>query len=1041
MYVTNRWTYRKLGMDPEFEFVRDGHIVRACENWSDHNYDFGNIGNDGSGGQIELRPKPSETPEGLVRNCQGLLAEFCKDGRDLSIRGGRYALGAHIHFGIEPLRSIDGNFLRNEFGKIMDWGLGKLLLPTSGASRRTSSYYTLTAIRTNDHGFEYRSLPSSIFHSKKVLTSVLKVCHGLAKKYFNGEGIAIDESHLVDMCGWDRLVEIGGLTGNEREAFQRFVYDFSGSSRGKRIIQAWAGDLVMPAAPVRTPAAPARRERTPAPILHYRPVPSAEVIRPDVIQEIQQQRPVNEPDPPRLRMYNNPNQNILGNGIAVRFNPGEFSEGLVNYIEGLLRGATWDMSRPAQIYFYGLAEERGPVTTSIVYQGRDFLPRSRMPGWRFLERLRVSSGRNQEVLIGIPRDMRIAVNVIGNSLIVSMLQELMRGLYVTIYAINRTGSPEAPAPAAGTINYETGAATGRLDTSFEANYLNRPIGEVAEEDRVPLQHTQMSDGGVPRVEEPEGENDTCELNELNNSLEVGRLIREFGNSLTGAVPRQHRDDSGHIMCSHCSWHNPVTHRCESGSSHHRGALVDVAGGVVNPDYTVDCCSDFHDHGEPVSYYVGENCNRCSHCADGICRCHRVRSFNRRVIYDRLIPTSRNCSEWRHVEPTPDVAGEQDYVCHNCGGHYHGSNPTLCGECWRASQINRHEVGPEFRDERGRIRCSACSWCNRETGRCESGVSAHHGHWVSNQHHRPLEDYPVMACTEFHDADEPLSYYVGRQCQLCMHRQLGGTSCMNERSRSYGHQVDFEHPVRSLYDECALRVEHLEPTPEPEIVDPSAVGPMANLTGTPETCRQCNRLDETARTCRDHRTPDGRGSSERSDSCGGFSRYGVNHEERARLFQTAEAIPVAVPDTIIHVDYYAGDLCLTCGHQVNGICDTPCDSMNRQVVPEPGIRFDGVTGGCSRYQSRDLVAEAPARPSDQPDPQVVDLTYYAGESCRNCLHQSGGVCRNSLTMSHDRQVILPEGTRTRFVVGTDTQCDHQLLREPMTGRSSDGEHDQ
>lgn len=795
MYLTRRWTFQKLGMDPEFEFVREGHIVRASEYWSDHNYDFGNIGTDGSGGQIELRPKPSETPEGLVRNCQGLLAEFCKDGRDLSIRGGRYALGAHIHFGLKPHRAVDGAFIRSEFGKILDWGLGKLLLPTSGSSRRTSSYYILNAIRTNEHGFEYRSLPSSIFHSKRVLTAVLKVCHGLAKRYFNGEGIAIDESHLPDMCGWDRLVGIGELSSTEREAFQRFVYDFSGSSRGKRIIQAWGDTLVMPPRPIPEPMNPPWPSRTswtaavPAGIAAaMTPHPLGaqyEVFRRNVASEVRQQRPVN-PEPDSSRMYNNPNQHIIGNGIAIRFTPDEFSEGLANYIEGLLRGATWGMTRPSQLYFYGMAQNRGPNATSIVYQGRDFLPRSRMPSWSFVEGLRVTLGRPTEICVGLPWDMRIAVNLIGNSLIVTMLSELMRGLYVTAYAINRAGSPGAPASGVmGTVNYETGA-------------VDYPVGVDPAEPSVPLQHTNLSDGGAPRVEEaeepvgidesaddlqglvpapqthdvePSGENDACETN---NSLEVGRLsILRRG--ILGAVPFPHRDDQLRILCSHCSWHNPVTHRCESYSSHHRAALVSGPVGGVNEDYRVDCCSDFHDAEEPLPYYVGGQCQHCLHRQLGgeHCRNLRSRSCGHRVVFDHPVQSIFDtCSvELITNEPvTPEpVTPVFDTIVHV--SYYAGESCRDCGYqtngiCYGFCDSENQQVVPEpgMRFESGTAECSRYQLSDRVAGA-----------------ERP-SDQPGERLVIY------LTYYAGAPCRNCFH-QIGGI-CHKSQTMSYNQRVVF-----------------------------------------------------------------------------------------------------------------------------------------------------------------------------------------------------------------------------------------------------------
>lgn len=238
--------FLSIGMDPEFEFIQNGRIVSANRTWRSITCSKGDIGIDGSGHQIELRPIPSKSPEGLLKNVRSLLEDFITDERDLGINGGRYPLGAHIHFGLVNPKTCVTNVFREDiktFTSILDWALGGLVLPLSGRSRKSfrysDSYYRLKNSRINEHGFEYRVLPSSIFASEDVLYVILKICYDLANSFFNSElGVTIKYNEIDDnMAPLSRLKRLCKLSSSEVKCLEDFVYSYG--KMKKKISAAW----------------------------------------------------------------------------------------------------------------------------------------------------------------------------------------------------------------------------------------------------------------------------------------------------------------------------------------------------------------------------------------------------------------------------------------------------------------------------------------------------------------------------------------------------------------------------------------------------------------------------------------------------------------------------------------------------------------------------------------------------------------------------------------------------------------------------------
>lgn len=197
-----------VGTDPEFEVVRtsNGKIISA-----DGERRFGGtsmteeIGVDGAGDPLELRPKPG-TPQEVVNNLHNLMRKF-KEYEDytLSVSGHRYALGGHIHIGvgspIYPSQSLLN--LLNDF-------IGEPTINLSGQAR--SSYKTMGAMESKPWGFEYRTPPAIIFQTKRSSKLFLKLARNLTMFHYKNEG---KEIRYNVPCGPKEYMKIGGLTPKE----------------------------------------------------------------------------------------------------------------------------------------------------------------------------------------------------------------------------------------------------------------------------------------------------------------------------------------------------------------------------------------------------------------------------------------------------------------------------------------------------------------------------------------------------------------------------------------------------------------------------------------------------------------------------------------------------------------------------------------------------------------------------------------------------------------------------------------------------------
>jgi len=144
----------KLGADPEFEeLLQENGYEPIYTNRTGLEIED-EIGCDGAGAQLELRPKPANTPKELVKNIKQLIELI----PPVSVKGDKYPIGGHIHIGLP---------FKFEYIELLDDFLGRRFLNLSGMAR--AGYKKLGSYELKPWGFEYRSLPSACYTTPELL--------------------------------------------------------------------------------------------------------------------------------------------------------------------------------------------------------------------------------------------------------------------------------------------------------------------------------------------------------------------------------------------------------------------------------------------------------------------------------------------------------------------------------------------------------------------------------------------------------------------------------------------------------------------------------------------------------------------------------------------------------------------------------------------------------------------------------------------------------------------------------------------------------
>jgi hypothetical protein len=160
-----------LGGDPEFELLANAqeyNVLYAEDYYSGYDDE---VGVDGSGNQVEIRPHYGETPEEYVENFKAIIRGI-ED--PLSVIGNVYPLGGHMHFGGIPMRT--------QYTTLLDDWLGRPLMTLNGEKREAWGYGELGDCRMQEWGFEYRVLPATIYADPEMVRIVYKIAQSILKE-------------------------------------------------------------------------------------------------------------------------------------------------------------------------------------------------------------------------------------------------------------------------------------------------------------------------------------------------------------------------------------------------------------------------------------------------------------------------------------------------------------------------------------------------------------------------------------------------------------------------------------------------------------------------------------------------------------------------------------------------------------------------------------------------------------------------------------------------------------------------------------------
>jgi hypothetical protein len=179
-----------LGADPEFETMINGTVVSARDlpQLSTDNKIY--ISHDGiTQPQRELRPDPANTPEELVENIRDLIKISSFFGEDLIVGGKTLSCGGHIHIGnATPTK---------ELVDILDY----FLFPINEFNtslRKESNYGKSGDVRSQPHGFEYRTPPAVWLLTPVLARMTLELTKNIVEKIINDVDVDISDNYDID---------------------------------------------------------------------------------------------------------------------------------------------------------------------------------------------------------------------------------------------------------------------------------------------------------------------------------------------------------------------------------------------------------------------------------------------------------------------------------------------------------------------------------------------------------------------------------------------------------------------------------------------------------------------------------------------------------------------------------------------------------------------------------------------------------------------------------------------------------------------------
>lgn len=230
-----------FGCDPEFEVVYGGEPINLRYN-NPHHFTSGRrglrtqIGVDGAGAPLEIRPLPGKNETEIISNLQVLFKRIEKKNASLSVLGNSFAIGGHIHIGIGQRWCPETQFLQ-----LLDYFIGKDFMELSGNAR--GHYAQLSAYEIKPYGFEYRTPSAAVFANPQICSIVFKIVRNLTKTYFESQEIEIENDFNGKATNND-LRLIGGLNDLEVAYYRNFIKSFKITTNyTESIIGAWVENM------------------------------------------------------------------------------------------------------------------------------------------------------------------------------------------------------------------------------------------------------------------------------------------------------------------------------------------------------------------------------------------------------------------------------------------------------------------------------------------------------------------------------------------------------------------------------------------------------------------------------------------------------------------------------------------------------------------------------------------------------------------------------------------------------------------------------
>ena len=214
-----------IGCDPEFE-VRNlandrvaGDIAYRSINTSSVSHTASQIGLDGNGRTLELRPAHSLREQDVVKTIQESVERITACGYRLDVEGLYEPLGGHIHIGVsDPTvrEQIKLHHVAVHLVTLFDDFLGRKILGLSGKARR--DYRRLHQWRNQNWGIEYRTPPAALFHNPIMTELGMRIIRRLTEAF-----ISAAELTYTAPPKEDDYVVLGILTKEEYCLFIKMI--------------------------------------------------------------------------------------------------------------------------------------------------------------------------------------------------------------------------------------------------------------------------------------------------------------------------------------------------------------------------------------------------------------------------------------------------------------------------------------------------------------------------------------------------------------------------------------------------------------------------------------------------------------------------------------------------------------------------------------------------------------------------------------------------------------------------------------------------